>query len=303
MLVEGYHIYKLLTEVFSNKRCGIIPYYAIGYGVPFSIVSASIACSEFMGIHGYGTEHHCWLTTDHGFIWSFIGPVAAVVAINMMIFIVAMTVARKAIMKKKNIDKKTELTTWLKGSLSLLSILGITWIFGFFYFNRSLKWMGAVFTVLNSLQGVAIFFFHVVLNDLAKKKLKSHLQRRFHLFQFTSMSRSDTTKHTIRKRILGRNQSEISFVEESISKSSDIPKQKDALELSDNYVVKQCTEESTEYNKTQGSSNFSDESEKRSIESKPTRNRAGRYGAMSETNLNNNKSNKNNNRYEPEPDY
>ena len=159
----------------------MVPCYLFGYGVPTIIVGSSLTCSELLNIHGYGTEHYCWLTTRRGFIWAFAGPVAGVVGINLLIFIMAMTVARKAVMRKKNINKKTELITWMKGSLSLLSILGISWVFGFLYLTQSLKWMGAVFTVSNSLQGVAIFFFHVVFNDLAKKKLLSHMQRRFHI--------------------------------------------------------------------------------------------------------------------------
>lgn len=326
MLVEGYHIYKLLTEVFHSKKCGLVPYYFLGYGLPTIIVASSLTCSEVMGIHGYGTEQYCWLTTQSGFIWAFMGPVAVVVAINVLIFIMAMTVARRAVMRKKNVDKKTELITWLKGSLSLLSILGTSWVFGFLYLTNSLKWMGAVFTVLNSLQGVAIFFFHVVFNDLAKKKLLAHLQRRFHIFQFTSMSRSDTSKHTIRKRILGRNESEMSFVEDSYSKSvsaSVEPKPRDTLELSDSgrgsgyqHPEISCTgatygseviagvevQEGKKIIGTEGRPDFNSEprSENKSKFSTKTRNRAENYGAIKQEK---GEFHNNNNRYEPEPDY
>ena len=332
MLVEGYHIYKLLTLVFHSNKCGMVPYYLIGYGVPTVIVASSITCSEVLGIHGYGTEQYCWLTTEHGFIWAFVGPVAGVITINVLIFIMAMTVARKALMRKKNIDKTTELITWMKGSLSLLSILGTSWVFGFLYLTKSLKWMGAVFTVANSLQGVAIFFFHVVFNDLAKKKLLSHLQRRFHIFQFTSMSRSDTSKHTVRKRILGRNESEMSFVEDSFSKSvsaSVDQKPQENLELSDSGLGSgyqhpeiSCTgatygsevvaglevQNGKKITGTEGSPDFDrDMRPQQKKFTTQTRNKSGNYGAIhgekEESSLGKRDFHENNNRYEPDPDY
>jgi len=330
MLVEGYHIYKLLTDVFNKRKCGLFPYYLVGYGVPTIIVASSITCSEVLGIHGYGTEQYCWLTIKHGFIWSFGGPVAAVVVINVLIFIMAMSVARKAITRKNNADKKTELITWLKGSLSLLSILGISWIFGFLYMNKSMQWMGAVFTVMNSLQGVAIFFFHVVFNDLAKKKLLSHLQRRFHIFQFVSMSRSETTKRTVRKKFLGRNHSEMSFVEDSYSQSVSDPVQTKAqenLELSDSglgsgYHKSEISCTGATYGSeeisgvdigqgggkkiigTEGRPDFDSElrSEHKSSFAMQTRNAVSNYGALGDA-KDKFENNNNDKRFEPEPDY
>ena len=52
----------------------------------------------------YGTPHHCWLDPDTGFIWAFMGPVAAVVAVNGVIFVIAMMTARKAIYRCGNND-------------------------------------------------------------------------------------------------------------------------------------------------------------------------------------------------------
>ena len=42
--------------------------------------------------------------------------------------------------------------TQLKGCVSLVSILGISWLSGFFYFTTSLHWVGVLFTITNSLQ-------------------------------------------------------------------------------------------------------------------------------------------------------
>ena len=44
------------------------------------------------------------------------------------------------------------MVTQLKGCVSLVSILGISWLSGFFYFTTSLHWVGVLFTITNSLQ-------------------------------------------------------------------------------------------------------------------------------------------------------
>ena len=57
-----------------------------------------------------------------------------------------------------------------------MCILGMTWILGFTYFANGSEWMAILFTLLNSLQGVFILLFHVVLNDKAKQELLRHLK-------------------------------------------------------------------------------------------------------------------------------
>ena len=47
-------------------------------------------------------------------------------------------------------------------------ILGLTWILGFFYFADGAEALAILFTITNSLQGVAIFVFHVLLHDKAR---------------------------------------------------------------------------------------------------------------------------------------
>ena len=114
MFNVGLHIYKLLTDVWRTNRLGIIPYYIIGYLLPLLIVIISIVCNEALGLRGYGTPSHCWLSPEHGFIWAFMGPVAIIISANMVIFIIAMLVARRAISNNKNMDTTAEIVTQIK---------------------------------------------------------------------------------------------------------------------------------------------------------------------------------------------
>ena len=239
MLVEGCHIYRLLTDVFSHKQFGLLPYYLVGYGLPLLIVLPSLVSSELLSFRGYGSSEYCWLSTTNGFIWAFAGPVAAIVTVNCIIFGLAMSVARHArsrnTQREKNVVGKS--VTWLKGSASLLSILGLGWLTGFLYLTQGLAWTGVVFTVLNSLQGLAIFLLHVAFNDQVRHKLRSHLQvkhkkpsnhisvnlppfqRQFHIFEFRSLSRNTTVKSTMRSRGLDRGRSDLSFTEDTRTQS------------------------------------------------------------------------------------
>ena len=232
MLVEGCHIYRLLTDVFSHKQFGLLPYYLVGYALPLLIVLPSLVSSELLSFRGYGSSEYCWLSTTNGFVWAFAAPVAAIVTVNCIIFGLAMSVARHArsrnTQREKNVVGKS--VTWLKGSASLLSILGLGWLTGFLYLTKGLAWTGVVFTLLNSLQGLAIFLLHVAFNDQVRHKLRSHLQakqifishishltfplqRQFHIFEFRSLSRNTTVKSTMRSRGLDRGRSDLSFTE------------------------------------------------------------------------------------------
>ncbi len=76
-------------------------------------------------------------------------------------FAKAIAIARSSI-SKKNINSKgnfnskeretKNILTLVKGSFSLLCILGLTWIFGFVYFFDGSEWLSVIFAILNSLQ-------------------------------------------------------------------------------------------------------------------------------------------------------
>ena len=62
------------------------------------------------------------------------------------------------------------------GSYSLMVILGLTWILGFIYFADGAEALAILFTITNSLQGVAIFIFHVILHEKARFCLLENLR-------------------------------------------------------------------------------------------------------------------------------
>lgn len=69
----------MLIEVFEAEKSRIRWYYIFAYGAPLIIVAVSCVVDPF----SYGTHRYCWLRADNFFIFSFVGPVIAVILVSL----------------------------------------------------------------------------------------------------------------------------------------------------------------------------------------------------------------------------
>ncbi|KAG1698328.1 Adhesion G protein-coupled receptor L1 [Nymphon striatum] len=145
-LLEGYYLYKMVVKVFNTKNQKLIFYYLFGYGIPVLIISVSYGI--FPGGYQDG-ENRCWLTSEKGFIWSFISPIATVIAVNVILFVLAL---KASLAVKQNLDRQLQIRRRIKGAITLMFLLGITWIFGLFFFNKDSIFMAYIFVILNASQ-------------------------------------------------------------------------------------------------------------------------------------------------------
>ncbi|VDN53086.1 unnamed protein product [Dracunculus medinensis] len=160
MLLEGYQLYLMLIQVFETDETKIFLYYLFGYGFSAIIVAISAGIS----FENYGTINYCWLNAETPIIWSFVGPISFIIFANLIFLFAAL----KAVLSVKNsaVSRSMRIFGWLKGSTMLLCLLGITWTFGYLMAIAPAKTIFAyIFTLLNCLQGVFIFIFHVVMNE------------------------------------------------------------------------------------------------------------------------------------------
>ncbi|XP_075914070.1 adhesion G protein-coupled receptor L3-like [Petromyzon marinus] len=132
MLLEGVQLYVMLVQVFESSRSRRPYFYAIGYGVPAIIVTATAASRH----HGYGTEHACWLSHENGVIWSFLAPVIIVITVNVGFL-------------------SLTLYKMVRHSSHVKPVSGATG-------NVRLP-LAYLFTILNSAQGIFIFTFHCLM--------------------------------------------------------------------------------------------------------------------------------------------
>uniref|UniRef100_T1JBP7 Uncharacterized protein n=1 Tax=Strigamia maritima TaxID=126957 RepID=T1JBP7_STRMM len=173
MFLEGFQLYVMLIEVFETERSRVRWYYALAYGVPAFIVCVSCIIDPW----SYGTDRYCWLRTDNYFVFSFVGPVIAVIIINFLFLSVAIFMMCRhsnitTTLKNKEQTKLANMRIWIRGAVMLVILLGLTWTFGLFYLNQESVVMAYAFTILNSLQGLFIFIFHCVQNEKVQKEYK-----------------------------------------------------------------------------------------------------------------------------------
>uniref|UniRef100_A0A665WYG2 Cadherin EGF LAG seven-pass G-type receptor 1 n=1 Tax=Echeneis naucrates TaxID=173247 RepID=A0A665WYG2_ECHNA len=164
MFVEGLHIYRMLTELRNINHGHMRFYYAMGWGIPAIITGLAVGLDP----QGYGNPDFCWLSVHDTLIWSFAGPIFVVV--NIVIFILAAKASCGAC--QDNIFPSL-LSPALRMAFLLLLLISATWLLGLMAVNSDVMTFHYLFAVFSCLQGVFIFFFHVVFNKEARKNLKN----------------------------------------------------------------------------------------------------------------------------------
>ncbi|XP_067829254.1 adhesion G protein-coupled receptor E2-like [Heptranchias perlo] len=166
MCVEGLQLHLMVRNLQKiNDSCvrkvmrGLM--YPFGYGVPVVIVTISVATNPA----GYGSPQYCWLQIEKGFIWSFVGPVCAMILFNTVLFAVTLWILRSQLTRlNSEVTKIKDMRMLTFKAIAQVFILGCTWILGLFHFQDDTMAMAYLFTIVNSFQGTFIFIILCVLN-------------------------------------------------------------------------------------------------------------------------------------------
>uniref|UniRef100_K7G356 Adhesion G protein-coupled receptor E1 n=1 Tax=Pelodiscus sinensis TaxID=13735 RepID=K7G356_PELSI len=178
------------------RNLGVVNYFSthspkmrflslFGYGFPALVVAVSAAIMP----KGHGRAENCWLSMEKGFIWSFLGPVCAIVGINSVLFAVTLWMLQRklsSLNSEVSTLKDTRLLTFK--AIAQVFILGCTWIFGLFQTGPAAVVMAYLFTILNSLQGVFIFLVHCLLNRQVQEEYKRWFTGKSKSYSEVSMS-------------------------------------------------------------------------------------------------------------------
>ncbi|XP_041458442.1 cadherin EGF LAG seven-pass G-type receptor 2-like isoform X3 [Lytechinus variegatus] len=163
MFVEGIHLYRMMTEIRDINTGPMTYSYVLSYGLSALIVGLAVPLSNI----NYGSqvnsrnEHFCWFSVEDLLIWSFAGPVLAVVAMNMVVIFLAIMESCRSANKNPEFGK---LRSGIRSAGILLPLLGITWVFGLLAVNQTLIIYQYLFAIFNSITGIAILLFHCVLD-------------------------------------------------------------------------------------------------------------------------------------------
>ncbi|XP_073697998.1 adhesion G protein-coupled receptor E1-like [Garra rufa] len=171
MFIEAVMLFirvKNLSKISSRKREVLSSGYlcVIGYLVALVVVCVSAGLVP----EGYGSEH-CWIKHDKHFLWSFLGPVCVILALNMILFI-SISISLNSTLTKLNTQvsqmKQTKIIVFK--TLAQCVVLGCSWILGFFTNNS--KVLEILFLILNSQQGTFIFLIYCVLNNEVRQQYR-----------------------------------------------------------------------------------------------------------------------------------
>ncbi|XP_017386548.1 adhesion G protein-coupled receptor L4 [Cebus imitator] len=161
MCIEGIHLYLIVVGVIYNKGFLHKNFYIFGYLSPAVVVGFSAA----LGYRYYGTTQVCWLSTENNFIWSFIGPACLIILVNLLAFgVIIYKVFRHTAGLKPEVSCFENIRSCARGALTLLFLLGTTWIFGVLHVVHPSVVTAYLFTISNAFQGMFIFLFLCVLS-------------------------------------------------------------------------------------------------------------------------------------------
>ncbi|KAL1281676.1 hypothetical protein QQF64_000479 [Cirrhinus molitorella] len=160
---------KNLSQISSKKKEVLNSGFmcVIGYLVALVVVCVSVGLFP----EGYGSEQ-CWIKQDKGFIWSFLGPVCVILALNTILFI-KIVITLNSTLRKLNAEvsqmKQTKIMVFK--TLAQCVILGCPWILGFFTNDSDV--LKILFLILNSQQGTFIFLIYCVLNNEIRQQYRN----------------------------------------------------------------------------------------------------------------------------------
>ncbi|CAN0432762.1 unnamed protein product [Rangifer tarandus platyrhynchus] len=202
MFLEGLHLFLTVRnlKVANYTSAGRFKkrfMYPVGYGVPAVIVAVSAAINP----QGYGTAKHCWINIEKGFILSFLGPISAVILINLIFYSITLWILRDRLSSLNKDVSKIQNTRMLTfKAIAQLFLLGCSWCLGFFLAElikepiRSI--IAYAFTITNVLQGVYIFLVHCLLNQQVRDEYVKWVRRMNKKTESDSYILSSSTSQT-----------------------------------------------------------------------------------------------------------
>uniref|UniRef100_A0A8C0SQR8 Adhesion G protein-coupled receptor E2 n=1 Tax=Canis lupus familiaris TaxID=9615 RepID=A0A8C0SQR8_CANLF len=205
MLLEALHLFLTARnlKVINYSSVSMLMkklMFPVGYGVPAVIVAISAASRP----HLYGTPTRCWLHTDKGFIWTFLGPICTIFSINLAFFLMTFWIVKKnlsSLNRDVSTLRNTRMLTFK--ATAQLFILGCTWCLGVLQVGPAAHIMAYLFTIINSLQGVFIFLVYCLLShqvrEQYKKWFKGVRKTKAESEQYTlsSGTMSNASKHSV----------------------------------------------------------------------------------------------------------
>ncbi|XP_024124833.1 cadherin EGF LAG seven-pass G-type receptor 2 [Oryzias melastigma] len=166
LFLEGLHVYRMICEVRDINYGPMRFYYLIGWGVPAFITGLAVGLDP----EGYGNPDFCWLSMYDTLIWSFAGPIAMVVSMNVFLYILSFRASCS--LKHHSMEKKELRVSGLKTAGGVLFLVSVTCFLALLSVNSDMILFHYLFAGFNCVQGPFVFFFRIVFNKEARNAMK-----------------------------------------------------------------------------------------------------------------------------------
>ena len=159
------------SQHFKTKI--LIVYLLIGWGIPLTIVLVCITLNFSTdgiisyGVTGDGTQGRCWINDTESLIAALITPLALALSFNAILLTYISVLLCKASRSQAKL-KTSKQTPYLRVYLSIFSVTGLAWVFGFVGLLARQSWAWYVYIIFNSTQGFIIFVAFLGTKKVAK---------------------------------------------------------------------------------------------------------------------------------------
>ncbi|KFQ83224.1 putative G-protein coupled receptor 97, partial [Phoenicopterus ruber ruber] len=165
MALEGCHLYLLFVKVLGTYiHHYLVKLCLVGWGFPALVVGVAAVISSY-GEYSIGTTVHlCWITSKYLLVHYITncGYFGLIFLFNMAVFGV---VTQKSCCLQGTGAVQRDRKAWKVAlvAMGLFCLLGVTWAPAFLIYGTSSAPAIYLFTILNSLQGIFIFIWLVIL--------------------------------------------------------------------------------------------------------------------------------------------
>ncbi|XP_077101784.1 cadherin EGF LAG seven-pass G-type receptor 2-like [Siphateles boraxobius] len=166
LFLEALHVHRMRNELRDINFGPMRFYYLIGWGVPAFITGLAVGLDP----EGYGNPDFCWLSLYDTLIWSFAGPVAFVVSMNVFLYITASRA--RCSLGQKSCEKRSAPAAGLRTACAVLFLVTVTCLLALLSVNSDMIVFHYLFAGFSCIQGPFIFFFRVVFNKEARDAMR-----------------------------------------------------------------------------------------------------------------------------------
>ncbi|CAL4061987.1 unnamed protein product, partial [Meganyctiphanes norvegica] len=168
IFLEALQMYSLVAYVV--KKDGMftrLQNTLVGWGLS-SFIILFCMCFEY---DNYGGKYHCWLQMDTPLVYGQFIPVIVLVIITFTLIEAAGAAEYKPL---KGMDQKQLLSAKIsqRTNLIILPLIFAHWMVGMMSEYEQDMALYGIFTLLSSIVGVVVFFFHCTNNEQVRTKLK-----------------------------------------------------------------------------------------------------------------------------------